>query len=37
MIVAEDGEAAGLLAITDPIKATAAEALAALRSEGSPS
>ena len=34
VIVAEDGKAAGLLAITDPIKATAAEALAALRSEG---
>jgi P-type Cu+ transporter len=34
VILAEDGKAAGLLAITDPIKATAAEALAALRSEG---
>ena len=34
VIVAEDGEVAGLLAITDPIKATAAEALAALRAEG---
>ncbi|MEO5726277.1 MAG: heavy metal translocating P-type ATPase, partial [Byssovorax sp.] len=34
VLIADGGKAAGLLAITDPIKATAAEALAALRAEG---
>ncbi len=34
MLVAEGGKALGLVAVTDPIKATAAEALAMLRAEG---
>jgi Cu+-exporting ATPase len=34
MLVAVDGEAAGLVAVADPVKPTAAEALAALRAEG---
>jgi Cu+-exporting ATPase len=34
MLVAVDGRAAGLLAVSDPIKGTTAEALAALREEG---
>ncbi len=34
VLIAEGGKAAGLLAVTDPIKATAAEALATLRAEG---
>ena len=34
VLIAAGGKAAGLLAVTDPIKATAAEALATLRAEG---
>ncbi|MGA8379822.1 MAG: heavy metal translocating P-type ATPase [Stellaceae bacterium] len=34
MLVAVDGAAAGLLAVADPVKGNAAEALAALRAEG---
>jgi Cu+-exporting ATPase len=34
VLVADDGKAAGLVAVTDPIKANAAEALATLRAEG---
>ena len=34
MLVAVDGRAAGLVAVADPVKPTAAEALAALRAEG---
>jgi Cu+-exporting ATPase len=34
VLIAADGEAAGLIAVTDPIKATAAAALATLRAEG---
>lgn len=34
VLIAEGGKAAGLVAVTDPIKATAAEALATLRAEG---
>ena len=34
VLISTDGKAAGLIAVTDPIKATAAEALATLRAEG---